>query len=148
MVLETMNQLVKECRIYGGGINLHDLNTIIDAVVFKIESLFSEFILGYQLNSDNTKLLQDEEMYIIEGNLKGQLKYVYSTYVNCTMEDIDQLVKRAKTAEIIFAFGLFVSAAFYTIIVMILLKSSNSNINVLVYIKSFMFQALTSKDSR
>ena len=148
MVFETMNQLVKECRIYGGGINLHDLNTIIDAVVFKIESLFSEFILGYQLNSDNTKLLQDEEMYIIESNLKGQLKYVYSTYVNCTMEDIDQLVKRAKTAEIIFAFGLFVSAAFYTIIVMILLKSSNSNINVLVYIKSFMFQALTSKDSR
>ena len=142
-VFEDLNEIASKCRKHGDGYNLNTLNIIIDASIFKIEALYGDFVAD--ASSNNKKFLEDMEMYMIENNLKGQLKYVYSTYVNVTISDINDLVNGVNTVEIVFAICLFVSAMSYALIVFFLLQFSNKNINVLVYIKSFMEQALSSK---
>ena len=142
-VFEDLNEIASKCKKHGDGYNLNTLNIIIDASIFKIEALYGDFVAD--ASSNNKKFLEDMEMYMIENNLKGQLKYVYSTYVNVTISDINDLVNGVNTVEIVFAICLFVSAMSYALIVFFLLQFSNKNINVLVYIKSFMEQALSSK---
>lgn len=147
-IFKDLNEFSTDCRKHGDGFNNNTLDTIIEATVYKIEALYSDYVadeLAIYDEESTKRYLTDKELYLIENNIKGQLKYVYSTYVNFTIQDIDNLVTNVKTIEIVFAVCLFVSAMSYALIVFFLLKFSNSNINVLVYIRSFMEQALSSK---
>ena len=142
---EEVNKMGKECRIYGGGFNMNSLETIIDATLLKLIGVFEEFTRRESSSREISEFMQDSDLLLLENNLKRQLKYIYTSYVYYTMKDINNLVKKTKNIGIIFAVCLLFSISFYTCIVMVLLKISNKNIAVLIYIKTFMSQALNAK---
>lgn len=142
---EGISQMGKDCRVYGNGFNMNSFETIIDATLLKLVAVFEEFTKTEKSSSNIKKFTQDSDLLLLENNLKRQLKYIYTSYVFYTMKDINNLVKKTKNIGIIFAVCLLFSISFYICIVVVLLKISNQNIAVLMYIKSFMSQALNSK---
>jgi hypothetical protein len=124
---------------------VNGFNTVIDAVLFNLERAYNDFT-GQSASERNVEEhLRNEDVLLVERNIKGQLKYVYSSYVELTMKDIRHLVVRTKNIGIIFSFALLLSIVSYTMIVFFLMKIATKNLSVLVYIKSFMEQALNSK---
>ena len=143
--LYDFSNLVKECRTFGNGFNVNGFNTVIDAVLFNLERAYNDFTGQSPSERNVEEHLRNEEVLLVERNIKGQLKYVYSSYVELTMKDIRHLVVRTKNIGIIFSFALLLSIVSYTMIVFFLMKIATKNLSVLVYIKSFMEQALNSK---
>ena len=140
-----ISSIGNKCRTYGGGLNLNNLDTILDATLLKLENVYDEFNNIDPSIRDISIFMNDENLKLIENNIKGQLKYVYNSYVYYTIIDMNKLVKKTKNLELIFSFCLLLSITSYTLIVLTLLKVSNKNITVLIYIKMFMEQALNSK---
>lgn len=145
-----VNSLAAECKSFGDGFNLNNLNTILNAVLFEIEVVYTDFFTEKNMSDTQmiTRYMSLKEMYLVEMNLKKQLKFAYITFVNFTKKDIDKLVRLSKTIGLVFAFCLMFSAGAYSLIVFLLLNFSNRNLKVLVYIKMFMKQALDSKGNQ